>query len=428
VNGAELIEELAAFRLEPGLFDQESVLCEQMVIGGVRVPRLTNELWTARQRQGHSLHELSYRACFKAELPRFFLQRLTRPGDRVLDPFLGRGTTLLEAALLRRVPLGNDANPLSRILIEPRLDPPEPGEVDSRIDELAACIADPGPDPGEPGEPGEPDLEVFYHPATLVSVRALRRWFLAREADGRLDRADRWLRMVSTNRLTGHSPGFFSVRTMPPNQAVSIETQRKLNARLGLVPPQRDVLAILGNKSRSLLRDLTPGARAALSAVRDGAMLTVGDAADLASIADASVQCTVTSPPFLDVVDYAKDNWLRCWFNGLDANTIARCLTTSRRLDDWSRFVAGVFSELWRVTRPGGWIVFEVGEVRGGRVRLEEQVIPAATAAGFEAVGVVVHAQRFTKTANCWGVSNNNKGTNTNRLVLLQKPGRALRA
>jgi hypothetical protein len=71
---------------------------------------------------------------------------------------------------------------------------------------------------------------------------------------------------------------------------------------------------------------------------------------------------------------------------------------------------------------PGGHVAFEVGEVRGGAVRLEEVVIPAGLDAGLEPVLVVINAQQFTKTANCWGVANNRKGTNTNRIVLLRKP------
>ena len=60
---------------------------------GVRltVDTLTNEFWTARQRAAHSLHEISYRACFKPQLPLFFIERLTEPGDVVYDPFMGRG-------------------------------------------------------------------------------------------------------------------------------------------------------------------------------------------------------------------------------------------------------------------------------------------------------------------------------------------------
>src|SRR5919107_1480152 len=81
-----------------------------------RVSSFTNEFWTARQRAAHSLQEISYRACFKPQLPRFFIERLTAPGDIVYDPFMGRGTTLVEAALLERSPAGCDVNPLSSIL------------------------------------------------------------------------------------------------------------------------------------------------------------------------------------------------------------------------------------------------------------------------------------------------------------------------
>src|SRR5690606_10669085 len=92
-----------------------------------------NEFWTARQRQAHSLHEISYRACFKPQLPRFFIERFTAPGDVVYDPFAGRGTTLIEAALLGRRAIGNDVNPLSGMLTLPRLDPPSLEAIAERL-------------------------------------------------------------------------------------------------------------------------------------------------------------------------------------------------------------------------------------------------------------------------------------------------------
>jgi hypothetical protein len=81
-----------------------------------------------------------------------------------------------------------------------------------------------------------------------------------------------------------------------------------------------------------------------------------------------------------------------------------------------------VFRELFRVTKPGGYVPIEVGEVRKGKVRLEEAVLPVGHAAGFEPIGVLVNKQEFTKTANIYGVSNNKKGTNSNRIVLFRKP------
>ena len=47
--------------------------------------------------------------------------------------------------------------------------------------------------------------------------------------------------------------------------------------------------------------------------------------------------------------------------------------------------MAEVFAELHRVTRPGGFVAFEVGEVRRGKLRLDEVVLPLGLAAGFRA-------------------------------------------
>ena len=58
-------------------------------IEGLSIPYYVNEFWTSKQRAAHALHEVSYRACFKPQLPRFFIERLTEVGDCVYDPFMG---------------------------------------------------------------------------------------------------------------------------------------------------------------------------------------------------------------------------------------------------------------------------------------------------------------------------------------------------
>ena len=222
----------------------------------VDIPVYINEFWTAKQRAAHSLHEISYRACFKPQLPRFFIERLTRPGEFVYDPFMGRGTTLIEAALLGRIPMGCDINPLSEILIRPRLAPPTIQDIKSRLDTI---------DFDQPAEIFD-DLLVFYHPDTLSAITNLRSYLLERADSGKLDNVDAWVRMVATNRLTGHSKGFFSVYTLPPNQAVSVASQRRINEKRQQIPPFRSVPDIILKKSRSLLKKLTSSDRDILHA------------------------------------------------------------------------------------------------------------------------------------------------------------------
>jgi hypothetical protein len=170
-----------------------------------------------------------------------------------------------------------------------------------------------------------------------------------------------------------------------------------------------------------LLRDIDVERRTILHACAKGARFLVGQAHDTSPIRAGTVQLTVTSPPFLDVVQYANDNWLRCWFNDLDADKIASGITMSRTVDDWNATMARVFDELYRITRKNGWVAFEVGEVRKGKIRLEEHVVPLGTSAGFTCVAILINEQRFTKTANIWGVGNNEAGTNSNRIVVFRK-------
>ncbi len=139
-------------------------------------------------------------------------------------------------------------------------------------------------------------------------------------------------------------------------------------------------------------------------------------------IQSGSVQLTVTSPPFLDVVQYSKDNWLRCWFNDIDDELIVKKITMARTTEQWSEAMTKVFVELHRITKRGGFVVFEVGEVRKGSIRLDEYVVPLGLSVGFRCEGILVNQQSFTKTSNIWGINNNVAGTNTNRIVLFHKP------
>lgn len=398
----ELFPTVAAPSLTHSLAEFDSLGTPTIVEKKNGITYYINEFWTARQRQANRIHEISYRACFKPQLPAFFIERLTKEGDVVYDPFMGRGTTPLEAALQKRIPFGNDVNPLSRTLVEPRIDPPKMTEIQARLFEI----------PWEKFNRYEhAELLAFYHPETLSKIEGLRDWFLNKERDGSLDRVDRWIRMVAINRLTGHSSGFFSVYTLPPNQAVSVERQKSINAKRSQVPPFRDVSSIILKKSKSLLSQyqVTPS---------KGLFLTSkSDQTD--EIEDESISLTVTSPPFLDVVNYEADNWLRCWFIGVHPADVE--ISVHRKIEDWESFTSKTLTELCRITKPGGHIAYEVGEVRNGKIKLEEHVIAAADGLPIETAGVMINQQDFTKTSNCWGVSNNSSGTNTNRIVLFRK-------
>lgn len=373
------------------------------------VVRITDEFWTAKQRQANSLHEISYRACFKPQLPNFFIEKFTKELDIIYDPFTGRGTTIIEAALLNRNVISNDVNPLSTIFTKGRLYIPNLNELKIRLDEIKI----------NENLISEIDLSMFYEKKTLNEILSLKMYFLQRIDTNTFDELDLWIKMVATNRLTGHSKGFFSVYTLPPNQAVSPDRQIKINEKMNQSPDYRNVKEIILKKSKSLIKDVEN--KNELNEIRKNAKFYNEDASQTNQIQDGIIQLTVTSPPFLDVVQYAKDNWLRCWFNSINVKDIENKITMSKTLEEWSNKMYLVFEELFRITKKNGFVAFEVGEIRNGKIKLDEEVVKVGVKAGFKCLGIIINEQQFTKTSNIWGVSNNGKGTNTNRIVIFEK-------
>ena len=368
------------------------------------IPIKQGEFWTAKQRYGHPIHEVSYRACYKPQLPGYFIKRYAEPGQLVYDPFMGRGTTLIEAKLLGHNVIGNDVNPLSTILTAPRLCEQNLEKITQRIEQIDLQRV----------EIEDKDLLVFFEQQTLIELYGWRSYFKARQATGIFDEVDAWLQMTACNRLTGHSKGFFSVYTLPPNQATTLNAQRKINAKRSQKPEYRDTKKLILKKSKSLLRQKLPNNYNATTST-----LLCRSADATPEIQNESVQLIVTSPPFLDIVNYVGDNWLRNWF--CQCKPEPGKLWQLRKLEDWTTKMNASLKEMGRVLKSEGRIALEVGEVRKGKLKLEEQIILAGQAAGLRVDYTMINKQTFTKTANCWGIRNNTRGTNSNRIVVFRK-------
>ena len=397
------LEKAKAALSEFTLVDRETML-DSFVLGSENYTKFVNEFWTAKQRQANSIHEISYRACYKPQLPNFFIDIFTKEGDTVYDPFAGRGTTLLEAALMNRKIISNDVNPLSLILTKPRLNIPTLEQIENRLSEINFETVK-----------AKIDLSMFFNNDTESEIVTLKNKLLDSDIDN-------WIRMISTNRLTGHSAGFFSGYTLPPNQAASQKSQLVINKRLGITPPYKNTKEIILKKSKSLLRNINSKLVARLRKISTSAIFSSIDSRKTSHIANDSINLTVTSPPFLNIVKYADDNWLRCWFNNIEISEVESRISLCKTVEAWSLLMASVFDELYRITIPGGWIAFEVGEVNNGRIRLDEHVVPLGIDSGFLCAGIMINSQDFTKTSNIWGVNNMKVGTNTNRIVLFHKP------
>ncbi len=389
-------------------FSNEDIL----EIEGYKLKFLKGEFWTSKQRQGSSIHEISYRACFKSQLPLFFIRKLTNLNSVIFDPFMGRGTTVVESVLNGRRSIGMDVNPLSEILTFPRINISQIKDVFDRIDSIEL----------QQNLKAEIDLSMFYHPSTESELVSLKNYLLYRKEEEQEDNVDKWIRMVATNRLSGHSTGFFSVYTLPPNQATTPEEQIRINEKRRQKPEYRDIKKLIKKKTLSLLKDFNEESINKINIVGAKSELLVDDSQFASKyLGDESIDLTVTSPPFLNIVQYSKDNWLRCWFNNIDIKDIEKKIFITPNLDKWRQFIRNVLGQLFILTKKGGYVAFEVGEVKNGSINLDEYVALDGINSGFDVIGIFVNQQQFTKTSNIWGVKNQKNGTNTNRIVLFRK-------
>ena len=94
--------------------------------------------WKDQQRLwGHAFHPMcSYLASFPAALTHAFIARYSRPGDVVLDPFSGRGTTPLQACAEGRIGVGNDLNPFAHLLTAAKVEPATRAQAATRLAQL----------------------------------------------------------------------------------------------------------------------------------------------------------------------------------------------------------------------------------------------------------------------------------------------------
>jgi hypothetical protein len=418
--------------------------------------------WKAQQRLwGHSFHPMcSYLASFPASLAHAFIARYTRPGDVVLDPFSGRGTTPLQACAEGRIGVGNDLNPFAQILTAAKVDPPSKAEIKTRLTALRlAWSASSGewlplaeriaanPDaqdvmvPGagtrpilsaasgptstivarsRPEAPVPAEVALAFHSHTLAQILFLRAGL---DAD---QRADRFILATLTGILHGKSASYLSA-VMPNTFSMAPRYVRDFVARTGFHSPERDTFALLDDKMRRLYRQPVPATRgiALLGDARD-AGVRFQEALRARGLPERA-RLVVTSPPYLRVVKYGYYNWLRLWLLGYDANAIDDLLDDAHHRDAYLAFMREVLSGLRTALTDDAVIAVVIGDVeldRGrpaaGGIGLAESVWEMAAAPeGYRLAGIALDdvsaARKMTKL---WG-DEAGQATKLDRILVL---------
>ncbi|TFC34134.1 DNA methyltransferase [Cryobacterium sp. TMT2-42-4] len=324
-------------------------------------------LWhSISPRWGHSMHTMcSYQGMFPAKVAHYFIQRYSKPGELVLDPFSGRGTTGLQARVEGRRAVSNDLSPLAYVLSRAKVAPPTWHAIGRFIDDLEKRYRKSSFTDMDVTD----DIRMLYHDNTLRQICFIREGLLSKEITtwsqdefmlagalaGIMHGA--WRRDDTSQYLSISMPNTFSMSPTYVKKFIEENSLKKLD---------QDVFACLRDKMARLYLDANPGPEGDAYHV-DAASFLAGEA-----LKPGSVDLIVTSPPYLQVVNYGTANWIRLWLLGLDGvgrdqgvgrKKLDAALDHRHTFGSYQEFMLRTVLGAQRVLKPGGVGVFIIGDV-----------------------------------------------------------------
>jgi DNA methylase len=290
------------------------------------------------------LHALCpYFAMFPESFAEGHIERWSQPGQLVLDPFSGRGTTALQALLMDRHAAAIDVNPVAFCISAAKCNPPSPGLAYRRIKEYAAQFEASDRQALRNERLGMPNFfgRAFHHD-TLDEIL-----FLRANLDWRRDSVDRFIAAVGLGILhgeMGRSHRYLSnqmPRTISTKPAYSLRYWRQK----GLWAKKKDTFSLLLSECLYRLQGPLP---------RRPGLIAMGDARnadDLLQGLRRKAALVITSPPYFDVTRFEEDQWLRLWFLGHDPRPTYSSISPDDRHSDRDRYWR-FLSECWKGVAP----------------------------------------------------------------------------
>jgi DNA modification methylase len=321
---------------------------------------------------GHSLHTLSpYVGGFPPALARYFIDRYSREGDIVLDPFAGGGTTPLEAGLSNRQVFANDAFTYAYTLTTAKCNPLSSHQFEdylgSVVDQMESLSDD-------KIELENEDIEVFYSKSTLDDILRMREVLAGDESQEAY-----FLKALMSGILHGPSESFLSVQTKDTYSG-SVDYVKEYIEKNGLEVPDRDVEKNIRKKYQRVTEDGIP---------QFESEVTLGDARELPFDSE-SADFVLTSPPYMHMLDYTWNNWIRLWWLNVDRKQERDSLDITADVEKYRSFISESLQELYRVLKQDSRAVLVVGDAKKHRssgtkvVRTGQLIAEAAIDVGFE--------------------------------------------
>ena len=246
-----------------------------------------------------------YYAMFPVDFAFGVVEQYSQPGDTVLDPFSGRGTSLFASSVTGRNALGVEINPVGWVYSMTKLNSANQQNVLSRLETIGRLSA------STPELQAEADsLPEFF--ASCFSPKVLSFLLTCRtELNWRNSIVDRTLMAIILVYLHGKTGSALS-NQMRQGKAMSPGYSVRWWSERGMTPPDIDPVTFI--RQRILWRYLHGRNKDPESKV------ILGDACSVLSRLRAAneerASLLFTSPPYCGITNYHYDQWLRLWMLG----------------------------------------------------------------------------------------------------------------
>jgi SAM-dependent methyltransferase len=330
----------------------------------------------AFERSESRFSHLHWHPCrYPSQIPSVVVGRLTEPGDLVLDPFLGSGTTLTEAQRLGRRGVGVDINPVATLVAKAKLSQLPSDEIERGVEGLIRRLQVRWRDIPNAPLPAGVQGQKWYTPQTLSDLSKLWSVTSLEEGDlGTISQAAFSSILLPVCRETRHW-GYVCDNSEPKGDY------------------ERDVLKAFVDKLRAWVlaykeRDAFLG-RSGSAAPE--AKVVLGDARlALSELPNQSVKLVLTSPPYSGVADYVKAQRLSMEWFGEEIEPFRQKEIGARSkrhrkaaTEEYVEALLSIFMEAHRVLLSDGWFVMVIGQSSQRKATMP-LVTEAINKAGFD--------------------------------------------
>ena len=286
----------------------------------------SNRVWPLGSAEGRWKGFGPYYAMFPVDFARDFIDRYSKPGDTIIDPFCGRGTSNYVAKILERNSIGCDVNPVAWVYSKAKTDPVrQTGRLMRRVREIWESQT-------KSDRESENEFQKYAWSKTVLTFLNSAR----RELDWKCSKTDWTLAGIILVYLHGKLGGGLSnqmrqSKSMAPDYAVRWWKQRNM------FPPEIDPVRFL--KERILWRY-----EKGLVINKYYSKIYLGDARKYFNRQLTSeATLLITSPPYMGVTNYEYDNWIRLWALGGPAQPTRDQSQRYGNKDDYQKMIRQVF-------------------------------------------------------------------------------------